>query len=133
MHLSLKNGIAVAFLVALSWTSPGLTASTGPHWEAVNAQVAAGKSVRLDVRLVGTDGKPVTGKVTITQTRLDMGPDKMEMMTSPAQQIPSSQAGVTSVQADLPQAGHWALTISANVAGQTQPVSGAVIFTAVKR
>lgn len=133
MHNSIKNGIAVAFLATLSWTTTGFAASPGPHWEAVKAEVPTGMGVHLDVRLIGADGKPITSNITITQMRLDMGPDKMAMMTVPAHQIPSSQAGVASVQADLSQVGHWALTMSANVAGQTQPVYGTIIFTVVKR
>ena len=81
MHHSIK---AIAFLAALGWTTASLAASAGPHWEAVNPQVAAGKPVQLDVRLIGTDGKAIAGKVTVTQTRLDMGPDNMAAMTTAA-------------------------------------------------
>ena len=42
---------------------------------------------------------------------------------------PRSQAGVTSFQAEL-SPGRWALNISANVAGLSQPVTGQVVFTA---
>jgi len=127
MHHSIK---AIAFLAALGWTTASLAASAGPHWEAVNPQVAAGKPVQLDVRLIGTDGKAIAGKVTVTQTRLDMGPDNMAAMTTATRPIPSSQAGITSFQAQL-SPGRWALNISANVAGLSQPVTGQVVFTAV--
>lgn len=126
MNHSIK---AIAFLAALSWTPATLAAGAAPHWEAVNPQVAAGKPVQLDVRLMGTDGKPIAGKVTVTQTRLDMGPDNMAAMTTATRPISSSQAGVTSFQAQL-SPGRWALNISANVAGLSQPVTGQVVFTA---
>ena len=129
MHYSIKDRFAVAFLATLGWTHPSLAASAGPHWEAVNPQVLAGKPVRLDVRLIGTDGKPVSGKVTVTQTRLDMGPDNMAAMTTAVRPVATTQAGVTSFQAEL-SAGRWALNISANVAGLSQPVTGQVVFTA---
>jgi hypothetical protein len=127
MRLFTKTFV-VAFL-ATALGDASFAATTGPHWEAVNAQVAAGKPIRLDVRLVGADGKPATGKITITQTRLDMGPDNMAAMTTPAQPVPSTQSGVTSFQAQL-SPGRWALNISANVAGISQPVTGQVVFTA---
>lgn len=126
MHHSIS---AVAFLAALGWTTANLAASAVPRWEAVNPQVAAGKPVRLDVRLIGTDGKPIAGKVTVTQTRLDMGPDNMAAMTTAVRPVPDTQAGVTSFQAAL-SPGRWALSISANVAGLNQPVTGQVVFTA---
>jgi len=126
MHHSIK---AIAFLATLGWATTSLAASVAPHWEAVNPQAAAGKPIRLDVRLIGTDGKPVAGKVTVTQTRLDMGPDNMAAMTTVARPVPATQAGVTSFQAEL-SPGRWALNISGNVAGLSQPVTGQVVFTA---
>jgi hypothetical protein len=125
-----RNGIAIAFFAAFGWTAAGFAAGAAPHWEAVNPQVAAGKPVRLDVRLIGTDGKPVTGKVSVTEMRLDMGPDNMAAMTTAVRPVAGAQAGVTSFQGQLSQ-GRWALTISANVAGLSQPVAGQVVFTAV--
>jgi hypothetical protein len=127
--LPFTKGLVISFLTA-AFGGISFAASTGPHWEVVNAQVAAGKPVRLDVRLVGADGKPSTGKITITQTRLDMGPDNMAGMTTVAQPVPSTQSGVTSFQAQLVP-GRWALNISANVSGVSQPVTGQVVFTAV--
>jgi hypothetical protein len=124
--------IPAVLLAAVSSSGPANGAPAGPHWEAVTAQVTAGKAVHLDVRLVGADGKPMAGTVMVTWTRLDMGPDNMQMMTAPVHQVASTQAGVTSFEADLSSTGRWALTIAAKVTGQAQPVSGQVVFTAVK-
>ena len=129
MRLSIK-GLTIAFLTVFSVSGVNFAATTGPHWEAVNPQVPAGKPTRLDLRLVGSDGKPITGKVTVTQTRLDMGPDNMAAMTTAPRPVPSTQAGVTSFEAQL-SPGRWALNVSANVAGLSQPISGQVVFTAV--
>lgn len=126
----LSMSLAIALFATPSVTTASFGASNGPHWEAVNAQVPAGKPTHLDVRLVGADGKPVTGKVTITQTRLDMGPDNMEAMTATVGPVVSAQAAVTSFEAQL-SPGRWGLNVSANVAGMNQPVTGQVVFTAV--
>jgi hypothetical protein len=122
--------LVIALIATPSVTTASFGASNGPHWEAVNAQVPAGKPTQLDLRLIGADGKPVTGKVTITQTRLDMGPDNMAAMTTAARPVAATQVGVTSFQAQLAP-GRWALSLSANVAGMNQPVVGQVVFTAV--
>lgn len=129
MRVFIGRTIQAVLIAVFSYTA-SFAATAGPHWEAVRAQVPAGVGVRLDVRLIGVDGKPLINNVTIIQTRLDMGPDNMQAMTSPVRQVPSSQPGVTSFQADLSR-GRWALTISANIAGQNQPVTGQVVFTAV--
>lgn len=134
MRMFTVSSIAASILLAASL--PALAAAvaqpTAPKWEAVKAQIPTGNNVRLDLRLTGADGKPVASRITVTSTRFDMGPDKMETMTAPVRVVPSSQPGVVSFDANVTAAGHWALTVSANVAGQTQPVSGQVIFTATK-
>lgn len=117
---------------ALAFGSNGHAQPAVPKWEAVKTNVPTGNNVRLDLRLVGADGKPVAGRITVTSTRFDMGPDKMETMTAPVRVVPSSQPGIVSFDASVTAPGHWALTVAANVAGQTQPVSGKVIFTATR-
>ena len=49
-----------AVLLLLSGLVPtGVFAQSGPRWEAVRTEVPVAKSVRLEVRLVGTDSKPI--------------------------------------------------------------------------
>jgi hypothetical protein len=117
---------------AFAFVSNGQAQPATLKWEAVEADVPTGNNVRLDLRVVGADGKPVTSRITVTSTRFDMGPDKMETMTAPVRVVPSSQPGMVSFDATVTAPGHWALTVGANVAGQTQPVSGKVIFTATR-
>ena len=125
--------LTFALLFGASVFSSDAHAQSGAlKWEPVTAQVPTGNNVRLDVRLIGADGKPVAGKITVVSTRFDMGPDKMEMRTAPVRPAVSSQAGVVSFDANVMAPGHWALTVSANIAGQAQPVTGKVVFTAVR-
>ncbi len=131
MRISIFLAFAVLFGVS-AFTTNASAQSAALKWEAVKAQIPTGNNVRLDIRLVGADGKPVTSQITVTSTRFDMGPDKMATMTAPVRPVASSQPGVVGFQADVSSAGHWALTVSANVAGQAQPVTGSVVFTAAK-
>src|SRR5712691_10012421 len=117
---------------AFAFVSNGHAQPATFRWEAVNANVPTGNNVRLDLRLVGADGKPVASRITVTSMRFDMGPDKMATMTAPVRAVPSAQPGIASFDANVTAPGHWALTVSANVAGQTQPVSGSVVFTATR-
>ncbi|MFN4281392.1 MAG: efflux RND transporter periplasmic adaptor subunit [Alphaproteobacteria bacterium] len=99
-----------------------------PTWQAVKSEVAVGTSVRLEVTLNGA-----TGPITVTSARLDMGPDGMATMTTRISPIASTTPGVFAFEADLVMAGRWALTLSAKVEGQSQPVTGIVVFTAVEK
>jgi Cu(I)/Ag(I) efflux system membrane fusion protein len=108
-------------------------AQSDPRWEAVRSEVPVGKGVRLEVRLVGPDAKPVTGNISVSSSRLDMGPDGMQTMTAPLRPVSSSTQGVIAFETDIVMAGRWALTVTANIAGQAKPASGTVIFTASEK
>jgi Cu(I)/Ag(I) efflux system membrane fusion protein len=132
---TLLFGGAAAALAAALFALPAPTdAQDAPvSWQAVKAEVPVGKSVRLELKLAGADGRAVAQGVTVTSTRLDMGPDGMKTMTAPLRPVASPSPGVVAFDTDLVMAGRWALTISANVAGQPKPVSGVVVFTAVEK
>ena len=137
IHTGIIGGLAIALAVVLTapfkLASP-VNAQTGaPAWETVKTEVPVGKSVRLEIRLIGAGANPVTSGVTVTSTRLDMGPDGMATMTAPLRPAASATPGVLAFDADLAMAGRWALTISAKVEGQPKPVSGKVVFTAVEK
>ena len=117
---------AVLALGMILLNTPANAAS--PTWQAVKSEVPVGKSVRLEVKLGGA-----TGPITVTSTRLDMGPDGMEAMTTRISPVASTTPGVLAFDADLVMEGRWALTLSAKVEGQPQPVTGTVVFTAVEK
>lgn len=123
--------IATAAAVIIFSLSPAIKAASTPTWEAVQAEVPMGKAVRLEVRLNSANAAP--GNVTVTSSRIDMGPDGMPTMSAPLRQVQSTTLGVLAFEADLPMAGRWALTLTAKVEGQADPVMGTVVFTAVEK
>lgn len=137
VHAMIAGGLAVALAGALTamlnFALPVNAQSETPVWEAVKAEVPVGKSVRLEIRLIGAGANPVMSGVTVTSTRLDMGPDGMATMTAPLRPVSSAMPGIIAFETDLVMAGRWALTVSAKVEGQPKPVTGKVIFTAVEK
>ncbi len=120
--------LAAALLLVAGLSMTGGFAQSGPRWEAVKSEVPVGKNVRIEVRLVGADAKPIIGEIKVSSSRLDMGPDGMKTMTAPLRPVASNQPGVVAFDTDIAMAGRWALTVTANVAGQAAPVSGEVVF-----
>jgi Cu(I)/Ag(I) efflux system membrane fusion protein len=125
----LLTAVAVAFFIPSTrqallalWPSP-------PGWEAVRAEVPTGKAVHLEVRLRGIPAPPSDG-VRLTATRLDMAPDGMAAMVAPLRALPSPAPGVLAFEAELSMAGRWALSLSADIAGQSRAVNGTVVFRA---
>lgn len=137
MSAILAGGFAVgAAVLALVFFMPqqsGFAGPDEPRWEAVQSDIPTGKAVRLEVRLTTTGGAPIVSGITVKSTRLDMGPDGMEAMTAPLEQVTGSAPGVIAFETEIVMAGRWALTIAANVEGQPRPVSGVVIFTAAEK
>lgn len=102
-------------------------------WEAVNPQVTVGKNVRLEVRLIGADGKAVSGPINVRATRLDMGPDGMGTMTARLKTVAPTTPGALAFETEIVMAGRWALSITGTPTGQSAPISGVVIFTASEK
>ena len=113
------------------WLIQAPAISADGAWEAVNPDISTGKGVRLEVRFAGS--KPVAGPITVQAARLDMGPDEMKEMIAPLKQLPSPQPNVLAFEAELVMEGRWALSVTAAIPGETQPVSGEVVFTAVDK
>ena len=74
------------------------------------------------------DGKPVPGAI-IFSTRLDMGPDGMEAMTTPSEKIPSSEPGI--YKAKLSMEGGWAFSLGAKVQGEPDSIKGKLLLKAL--
>ncbi len=121
-----------AFVAALFFVLSTVATAATPSWEAVNPRIGVGEGVRLEVRLVGGNTKAV-GPIIVRTTRLDMGPDGMEAMTARLKPVSSPAPHIVALETDITMAGRWALSISGEIPGQTEPVSGVVIFTAAER
>jgi Cu(I)/Ag(I) efflux system membrane fusion protein len=126
------GAVAAGWLALFGPKTPEAADSSGMTWQAVQAEVPVGQGVRLEVKLVGADDA-VVEDVTVTQTRLDMGPDGMPTMTAPLMPVAASMPGVLAFEADLAMAGRWALTLTGMVDSRAEPVTGTVIFTAVEQ
>jgi len=117
----------LAFLVA------GTIDAAGQTWQAVSPEIPVGKNVRIELRLVDTDGRPVAGPIAVRSTRLDMGPDGMGTMTASVKPVAGARSGTVAFEADIAMAGRWAFTVSGSVPGRSTPVSGVVVLRAVEK
>ena len=125
----------LAAMLALAGLWTVATAQSQDYkFEPVSENILVGKGIRVEVRLVGPDGKPVSvEQVKLTATRLDMGPDGMAMMDTPLTPVASDIPGVFAFETDITMTGRWALRIEAEVDGVAEPVKGEIIYTAVKQ
>lgn len=91
---------------------------------------SAGKSV-VPVRLVHVpDNKPVTNAV-IFESKADMGPAGMAVMTAPVKAMPP-QNGVYRFEVAPSMTGVWAVTLAAKVQGETETIRGSITTDLVK-
>jgi Cu(I)/Ag(I) efflux system membrane fusion protein len=121
---------ATAGLIIFAF-SPNVQAAGPIKWEAVQSEIPTGKSVRVEVRLGGTNVPP--SGITVTSSRIDMGPEGMPTMSAPLRQVEAKTPGVLAFETDLPMMGRWALNITAKIEGQPEPVTGTVVFTATEK
>ncbi len=100
------------------------------EFQLVSKELKAGAPAEIVVRLVHKpDGKPVPDAVIFT-TRLDMSPDGMEDMATPATAVPSGEPGIYRFKAKLSMAGGWAFSLAAKVQGEPETVQGKLILQA---
>jgi hypothetical protein len=99
----------------------------------VSADVGVGEGVRVAVRLAGPDGLVTLPPDAVSNVRIDMGPDGMAAMTAPLRPVAPQAGESLAWEADLSMGGRWALTVTADVPGEVEPVAGEVIFTAAER
>ena len=112
---------------------PGLPAPFAREayrWQAITAEVAAAPAQQFSIRLIGPQGAVVEG-VEIVDARLDMSPEGMAAMGTPLTPEGFGEAGVFNYRADFTMAGRWALHLTTKIPGQSDPIDGEVIVTAV--
>jgi hypothetical protein len=101
------------------------------EFQLVTKEFKAGPPAEIAVRLVHKpDGKPVPGAV-IFSTRLDMGPDGMEAMTTPVEKVPGGEPGVYRFKAKLSMEGSWAFSLAAKAQGEPDSIKGKLVLKAV--
>jgi YtkA-like len=101
------------------------------EFQLVSKELKAGAPAEITVRVVHKpDGKPVPDAVIFT-TRLDMGPDGMETMTTPVEKVEGSEPGTYRFKAKLTMEGGWAFSLAAKVQGEADTVQGKLLLKAV--
>lgn len=110
-----------------------LAAPTDYRFEAVTDTVERGVGVPLRVRaLHSPNGQPAAG-IEFREARVDRSPDGQVGGSHPAFFTPGLDYGIYSFRADLPVDGRWALTFTARIPGELQPVTASVVFSVVGR
>ncbi len=134
MKTFIKQAAVAAALVTAFASGTILSAQAGAsdyEFQLVSKELKAGAPAEIAVRLVlKPDGKPVSDAV-IFATRLDMGPDSMEEMTTPVTAVPGGAPGVYRFKAKLSMAGGWALSLGAKVQGEADTVQGKLLIKAM--
>ena len=122
-----------ALLAASLLSVAAFAAASDYRFEVVSARPAGAGKTDVTLRLVRVpDNRPVPDAV-IFQTRADMTPAGMPTMTgnvTPPQA--GQQPGTYRFQVETGMAGGWALTLSARVQGETEPVRATVTFNAAQ-
>jgi YtkA-like len=101
------------------------------EFQLAGKELKTGQPVEIIVRLVHKpDGKPVLDAVIFT-TRLDMGPDGMETMTTPVEKMAGGEPGIYRFKAKLTMEGGWAFSLAAKVQGEADTVQGKLLIKAL--
>ena len=134
MKLSMKQAGVATFLslaLAAGTISQAMAGGQDYEFQLVTKEFKAGPPAEIAVRLVHKpDGKPVPGAVIFT-TRLDMGPDGMEAMTTPVEKLPSGEPGVYRFKTKLSMEGGWAFSLAAKVQGEPDSIKSKLLLKAV--
>jgi hypothetical protein len=102
------------------------------EFQPVATELPVGPASEFVVKLVDKrTGKPVSDAV-IFETRLDMAPDGMEMMTSPVEVLPATEPGVYKFRLNLSMAGGWRFQLAAKVQGEQETAKGEVVLKATQ-
>jgi YtkA-like len=129
-----KNGAAVAVLSGLMWAVASTAARADVkdyEFQLVQSEIQKGDGAIVAVRLVNKkSGKPVPDAVIFAK-RIDMAPDAMQEMTSPLEQLPSTEPGVYRFKTDLMMQGRWQLSLGAKVQGENGTVAAKLVLTAL--
>ena len=126
----MKRALCALLLVAGITVQP-LTASAAPagfRFQPVETSVERGVGVTVKVRIVDAAQNLPVPDVEIRDPHVDRSPDGLPNAVLPAFFAPTLEYGVYSFRADFPTDGNWALTFTARIPGQAQPVAASVIF-----
>jgi hypothetical protein len=128
-HAALTAAFGAAF--AFGAVSNAKAGAADYEFRLVSKELKSGEPVEITVGLVHKpDGKPVPDAV-IFATRLDMGPDRMETMTTPVEKVAGGEPGLYRFKAKLTMEGGWAFSLAAKVQGEPETVQGKLLLKAL--
>jgi hypothetical protein len=115
---------------ALLLTLPGIALAGGEDYrfETVKSEIKASNAATLMVRLIHKpSGTPVAGAHVI-ETRLVMPHHGSADMISAIAPLPDPEPTVFAFKAPMMMEGDWLLTIAAKIPGQSELVTGTLVF-----
>lgn len=121
-------------LFALLLMLPAIALAGGEDYrfETVNSEIKASNAATLMVRLINKpSGTPIVGAHVI-ETRLVMPHHGSADMISAIAPLPDREATVFAFKAPMMMEGDWLLTLAAKIPGQSELVTGTLVFR-VKR
>jgi hypothetical protein len=123
--------LASSLLFAAS-AAPSIAGADDYEFQPIATELPVGPSSEFAVKLIDKrTGKPVPDAV-IFETRLDMAPDGMEMMTSKVEVVPGTDPGVYKFKLALSMAGDWRFQVAAKVQGEEATAKGEVVLKATQ-
>jgi hypothetical protein len=123
--------LAASLLFSVSTVS-SFAGAEDYEFQPVATELPVGPASEFTVKLVDKrTGKPVADAV-IFETRLDMAPDGVEMMTSPVEALPTTEPGVYKFKLNLSMAGGWRFQLAAKVQGEQETAKGEVVLKATQ-
>ena len=117
-------------MAAAATPTSTIVANPDYRFEVADVRPAGPGKTTVAVRLVHVpENKPVEGAV-ILEAKTDMGPNGMPEMSGKVTPLLSNQPGLYRFLIETGMAGKWQLIVCAKVQGETDPVSGAIIYDA---
>ena len=111
---------------------PAFAGADDYQFQPIATELPVGPTSEFAVKLIDKrTGKPVPDAV-IYETRLDMAPDGMEMMTSKVEAVPTTDPGVYKFKLNLSMAGDWRFQVAAKVQGEDETAKGEVVLKATQ-
>lgn len=123
---------SLAFATALASASLAHADPSDYEFQLVKGEVQKAGAAVVAVKLIDKrSGNPVDNAV-IFATRVDMQPDGMEMMTTPAKAMPTTEPGIYSFQTNLSMEGNWRFSVAAKVQGEDGTIENKLVFKVVQ-
>ena len=116
------------FAMCLTATGIALAGGDDYRFEPVKAEIKASNVATLMVRLIHKPTETAVAGAHIIETRLLMPHHGSADMISAIAPLPNPDTTVFAFEAPMMMEGNWLLTITAKVPGQSEVVTGTLVF-----